>query len=107
MSVDISLETLVEDHLLLIWYLRSPVFNSAKPNPQRVLVPLVKNLMNLIHPFPPVRKERSGSPPETIQDNSSPPKSPIKNLDEEEEDEGNDQDSDEEVSSGEDFQKLR
>ncbi|NXQ44602.1 KIF9 protein, partial [Catharus fuscescens] len=87
----------------------SPVFNSAKPNPQRVLLPLVKNLMNLVHPFPPVRKERSGSPPEPSQDDFSPPKSPIKNLDEDEEEEGNDQDSDEEVlisPSGEDFQKL-
>ncbi|NXD39894.1 KIF9 protein, partial [Copsychus sechellarum] len=78
-------------------------------NPQCVLVPLVKKFMNLVHPFSPVRKGKHGSPPpETIQDVSSPPKSPSKNLDEEEEEEGSD--SDEEVSvppSGEDFQNLR
>ncbi|NWS86726.1 KIF9 protein, partial [Toxostoma redivivum] len=52
-------------------------------------------------------KERRGSSPlETSQDGSSPPKSPSKDLEEEE----SDKDSDEEVSipsSGEDFQKLR
>ncbi|NXC89151.1 KIF9 protein, partial [Cercotrichas coryphoeus] len=73
-----------------------------------VLVPL-KKLMNLVHPFSPVRKGKHGSPPpETIQDVSSPLKSPSKNLDEGEEEEGSD--SDEEVSvppSGEDFQNLR
>ncbi|NWV49161.1 KIF9 protein, partial [Daphoenositta chrysoptera] len=54
-------------------------------------------------------KDRSGSPPpETAEDDSSPVKSPTKDLDEEEK--GCDQDSDEEAlisSSEEDFQKPR
>ncbi|NXB11191.1 KIF9 protein, partial [Cnemophilus loriae] len=54
-------------------------------------------------------KERSGSlPSETGREDSSPSKSPTKDLDEE--DEGSDQDSDEEAStscSGEDSQKSR
>ncbi|CAN8185192.1 unnamed protein product [Coccothraustes coccothraustes] len=70
--------------------------------------------------FPPVRKERTGSPlPETGQDESSSSKSPTKDLEEEEEEEereeaqqeeeGGDRDSDEESSirSSEDFQNLR
>ncbi|NWY71389.1 KIF9 protein, partial [Erithacus rubecula] len=83
---------------------------SQEQEEQEDMIPLVKKLMNLVHPFSPVRKEKSGTPPlETIQDDSSPPKSPSKTLDEEEEEEeeGSDQDSDEEVSvspAGEDLQ---
>ncbi|NWX34311.1 KIF9 protein, partial [Notiomystis cincta] len=57
--------------------------------------------------FPPFRKERGGSPPPPGED-SSPLKSPTKELGEEED--GSGQDSDEEASSpssGEDSQKFR
>ncbi|NWR96923.1 KIF9 protein, partial [Motacilla alba] len=103
------------------------VLNSAKPNPQRVLVPdpsgeeFDQSGLSL----PPVRKERIGSPPpETGQDESSSSKSPTKDQEEEEgeveeeedeeekekePEEGDDQDNDDEssVSSSEESQDLR
>ncbi|NXM18115.1 KIF9 protein, partial [Ploceus nigricollis] len=95
---------------------------------QEEMIPLVKKLMNLVCVFPPVRKERIRSPPpDTGQDESSPSKSPTKDLEEEGEEEETeeeeekeveekekekerfDQDSDEEPSipSSEDSQDLR
>lgn len=69
----------------------------------------MKKLMDLVCLFPPFRKERSGSLlSETNRDDSSPTKSPTKDLDEGQE--GIAQDIDEgssTLSSGDDSQELK